>query len=264
MSVDGFGGTDSSCARILSFFDKRWMNEFPMWTKGVNLLRISFMLKHVLATVLTGLFVISAASQTNLIPIWDTNVFLTDDGALIHKLRSGETMIREKRYEEAKRLKESRPAKDDPEGHWGSAAGGYQLSLRFPKSNYAVDEPVIATVLVRNVTNSVLPYLETFLRQRPGPMDVTAAHNGSNLASKLEGGSGTVSITSTRQLKLFPQTQFKFDVNLGQIYSLTNAGEYIFQATHMFPSSSTNAPSLDISSEKVRITFTNANKQIVK
>jgi hypothetical protein len=55
------------------------------------------------------------------------------------------------------------PVKEDPEGNWGSVAGGSLLSLRFEKSLFREGEPVNAMVLLRNATNSVVRYRERFI-----------------------------------------------------------------------------------------------------
>src|SRR3954471_23859078 len=86
------------------------------------------------------------AQTTNTIP---PNLYLTDDGK-VFSFKSGQRMIRVRSIEEAKRLKESQSAEQDPDGHWGEITNGLQLSLRFEKGEYQVGEPLTAVVLLRN------------------------------------------------------------------------------------------------------------------
>ena len=60
------------------------------------------------------------------------------------------------KVKEGKKLKESLPANEYPEGKWGGIKGGFQLSMCFEKQIFTNDEPIMATILVRNVTNHVL------------------------------------------------------------------------------------------------------------
>lgn len=62
-------------------------------------------------------------------------------------------------YEEVKAAMaapENRPVALDPEGHWGKENGGYQLSVRFKKSAFSTNEPIIGSVIVRNVGERML------------------------------------------------------------------------------------------------------------
>ena len=54
--------------------------------------------------------------------------------------------------------RDSRPATDDPEGNWGSVTEGFQLSIRFGKDTFTNGEPVIASIILRNVSTNKLWY----------------------------------------------------------------------------------------------------------
>jgi hypothetical protein len=158
----------------------------------------------------------SVPPTTNSIP---PNLFLTDGGGrpLFWYRRSGERLIELSRIEEAQRSRESRPASEDPEGHWGPATNGFQLSLRFEKEAYTNGEPVVATMLVRNVSN---------VRQRYAfSARVSAAKSGSPLKRKDD--TGLTIITSYRFLH--PQTQARYQETINHVYDLT-PGEYTFWA----------------------------------
>src|SRR5215472_4660471 len=59
---------------------------------------------------------------------------------------------------QARHAKESRPAKEDPEGNWGAVNEGFQLSIRLSKSTFTNGEPVVATIILRNVHDKPLTY----------------------------------------------------------------------------------------------------------
>ncbi len=158
----------------------------------------------------------SVPAITNRIP---ANLFLTDEGPrpLFWYRGSGERLIEVRRIEEAQHSKECRPASEYPEGHWGHATNGFQLSLRFEKEVYTNGEPVVATMLVRNVSNVRQKYLF--------PARVAAAKSGSPLKRKDDIGLSI--ITSYRFLH--PQTQARYQETLNRVYDLT-PGEYTFWA----------------------------------
>jgi hypothetical protein len=153
----------------------------------------------------------SVPPTTNCIP---SNVFLTEGGLrpLFWYTRSGERLVEIRTIEAARRSRESHPASEDPEGHWGQATNGFQLSLRL-KEVYTNGEPVVATMLVRNVSNMRLQYLF--------PARVVAAKDGSRLKRKDDIGVMIVRASTA----LYPQTQARYQENLSQVYDLT-PGEY--------------------------------------
>jgi hypothetical protein len=169
----------------------------------------------------------SPPPMTNCIP---PNLFLTEAGIrpLFWYTRSGERLVEIRTIEAARGSKESRPASEDPEGHWGQATNGFQLSLRFEKEVYTNGEPVLATMLVRNVSNVQLQYLF--------PARVAATKDGSRLKRKDDIG---VARRGPARL-LYPQTQARDQENLNQVYDLT-PGEYKFWAAcdKWLPSSGT-------------------------
>jgi hypothetical protein len=158
----------------------------------------------------------SVPPTTNSIP---PNLFLTEGGPrhLFWYNHSGERLVEISTLETARRSKESRPASEDPEGHWGQATNGFQLSLRFEKEVYTNGEPVAATMLVRNVG--------TVRQQYAFPARVAAAQNGRRLKRKDDIGVTIFGPFSS----LHPQTQRRYQEDLKQVYDLT-PGEYTFWA----------------------------------
>jgi hypothetical protein len=171
---------------------------------------------------------------TNSIP---ASLFLTDDGNVFW-YKPGQRLVDVQKIEEAKKSPESRPADQDSEGHWGSPANGLQLSLRLEKQSFTNNEPVKIIMLMRNVTNQPVAYFR--------PTSVTVTKNGKLLRRKDD--TGILEITMSPETRLFPQTQHRYQENLSAIYDLSEAGEYILQATCSHP---------EVVSQKVSIVITN-------
>ena len=153
---------------------------------------------------------------TNSIP---TNLFLTDDNQVFW-YKPGQRFVAVSKIEEARHSPESRPAAQDPEGNWGEATNGFQMSIRFANTNYSVGEPVTAVVLIRNIAQKS----ETYIR----PVRIIAAKNGSVLKRKND--KGPFEITMPPQTSLFPQTQHRYGIEINNDYNLSESGEYTFQA----------------------------------
>ena len=161
------------------------------------------------------------AQTTNSIP---QNLYLTDNGKIFW-YRSGHKLVDLKAIERAELSKESRPANEDPEGNWGGATNGFQLSLRFEKTIFTNGEPVVATTLMRNVTNVEETYFY--------PIQIIATKNGCKLEPRNK--SEVIEVTVSPMKKLLPQTQCRRQINLNQEYNLSTNGEYDFQAICLHP-----------------------------
>jgi hypothetical protein len=139
--------------------------------------------------------------------------------------------------EKAKHAKDSRPAEDDPEGHWGAVAEGFQLSLRFEKDSFTNGEPVTACVILRNVSDRSLTYPYEYapdereitfilLREQARVYGVYDVRPGSTFQERLRAvrtGHGWTRVSP-------PGTQRKFFVNLNSIFGLTTNGQYVASA----------------------------------
>jgi hypothetical protein len=138
-----------------------------------------------------------------------TNFFRTDN-------RSGFD-AESKDDEERSEIKESRPADQDPDGHWGPALDGLQLSLRFKKQAYTNGENIIAIVLIRNVSSNSIDYDAMYTSAYPSPINISASKDQERLKIKKppdwHGG-------SLRRTQLPPQSQDKYEVNLNQFFEL--------------------------------------------
>lgn len=165
---------------------------------------------------------------TNVIP---QNLFLTDNGMLFWYGRSGH-VVNLKSISEAQKSLESVPADQDPQGHWGhwgQPMNGFQLSLRFAKDSYTNGEPILATVLFRNVTNRPVDFLRMSMLGRPSPINVLAFKNNGMLLVK---GGDEIDVISATPITIYPQTQCKYRLNLNNFYDLTNHGDYVFKAEY--------------------------------
>lgn len=172
---------------------------------------------------------------TNSIP---TNLFLTDDNQVFW-YKPGQRFVAVGKIEEARHSRESRPAAQDPEGNWGEATNGFQMSIRFANTNYSVGEPLTAVVLIRNVAQKS----ETYNR----PVRIIAAKNGSVLKRKND--TGPFVITMPPQTSLFPQTQHRYGIEINKDYDLSENGKYTFQAECEQP---------EVTSKKVTVLITAA------
>ncbi len=178
--------------------------------------------------------VIAGVPSTNSIP---TNLFLTDNGSLFwYKNSTGERVVHIKDIETATNSPESRPADQDPEGHWGQATNGFQISLRFEKGLFTNGESIVAITLMRNITSQPQNYFR--------PIQIVAIKDGKRLERKDKKEIDVIEITMPPETTVFPQTQQKNHVRLDQIYDLTQSGEYVFQAVCHHP---------EVTSQKVSV-----------
>jgi hypothetical protein len=154
------------------------------------------------------------AQTTNIIP---PNIFLTDDGKVFW-YKPGQRFVAVSAIEAAKKLPESRPVDQDPEGNWGAATNGFQLSLRLEKRKFTVGNPIVVTTLVRNISTNTQSYL--------GPVMIHVLKGGKTVQRI----SPIMEITVSPEVSLFPQTQRKNEETLDQIFKLSEPGEYVLQA----------------------------------
>ena len=177
-------------------------------------------MKTVIITCLFAFRLFAEAGETN-------KIFVTDDGFAIGQNRVGGYAINPKKLAQAKLLEESLPSDKFPEGNWGSTQNGFQLSLRFEKTNLIAGEFPVATMLLRNVTNQVLAYNAPFIAGRKSPVALRVIDsNGKLVEPKTE----EINIISSRDRKLYPGTQHKYQESLGNLYDLTTNGSYTVYA----------------------------------
>jgi hypothetical protein len=126
--------------------------------------------------------------------------------------------VKPQNIEEARTQRECLPAELFPEGNWGVPQDGLQLSIRFEKQSYLSGEPVLATILLRNITNRTQVLAITVGSGPAGnPVGINAIdQSGKVIAQK----TNEISIVSGRPLQIFPGTQRKFQEDVSSIYFL--------------------------------------------
>jgi hypothetical protein len=189
------------------------------------------------AALLRGLLLMPALAQTN-------RFFITDESQAPYK----EEPFSPEEVERARTALDSRPADEDPEGHWGPVAEGFQLSLRLEKESFTNGEPVTARLLLRNVSTNELRYpvafgnkdIETTLilmrgeeRVRPREELESGAPFNEQLKRVFR---GTESFWPSR-----PGTQRRFLFDLGKLFDLSGNGEYTVRAKRKIPKTGQDA-----------------------
>ncbi len=192
---------------------------------------------------------------TNSIP---QNLFLTDDGHVFWHKPSGETVVAKQKIKEAQGSAESRPADQDPEGHWGKVTDGLQLSIRIEKKTYAVGEHLVAILLLRNISDKPLKYLRLYISNQPSPINVLAEKDQKPFQPK--DTTEPVSVGAVTYLTVLPNTQHRYLVELDKYYDLGQIGEYSFKASYKGPKPGGN---MDITSETVNVTITNVSNTVI-
>jgi hypothetical protein len=144
------------------------------------------------------------------------------------------TNISEAQIERATHAKESRPVEHDPEGNWGPVLEGFQLSIRLEKASFTNGEPVIARMLLRNVTNSVRTYLVSsthdpedtlvLFRDEARVPRADEPKPGASFVERLKG----IRNGSTWHCPSPPGTQRRFVADLSKIFDLTNGNYTVF------------------------------------
>ena len=124
---------------------------------------------------------------------------------------------------------ESRPADQDPEGHWGSPTEGFQLSVRFPTNTFRVGDPIVAYAYLRNLTNSYREYILGWGDKASPACDVVITDaRGQELPSKRLFNN---LIVSARTSRVQPLMQHRYWVRLDNIVDLRHPGEYTARTT---------------------------------
>jgi len=182
-----------------------------------------------------------------------TNSFyINDESEIPHETNN---WYSRSQIENAKNALDSRPAENDPEGHWGNVTEGFQLSIRLPKSSFTNGEIISAVVTLRNVSDKILWYpvsygpdkeTEIELVQSPSFSPQTNAPQAANFLERVK----AVHAGSTGYWASTVGTQRKFEVVLNEVIDLSTNGEYIVQARRKIAKSSERAFG-DVTSGKI-------------
>ncbi len=128
--------------------------------------------------------------------------------------------------------KESRPAAQDPEGHWGGTTEGFQMSVRFEKESFHAGEPIVAIVLIRNATSRKVFYRDFISLKTDSPVcqfDVLDAQP--QPVARLDAKAPS-DITDGPHIPrvLDPGTQCRYEVKLDAKFKLDQPGKYSIRA----------------------------------
>lgn len=116
------------------------------------------------------------------------------------------------------------PADQFPEGNWGVATNGIQLSLRVDKTDYTNGETVLATILIRNVSNTIAPYHSTMVADRDGPVRFNVLSKDNHRVEPVQWGA-----VEGLSADVPPGCQRRFVERFDKDYRLTN-GTFFVQA----------------------------------
>jgi len=160
-----------------------------------------------------ALHLLATSTGTNII-------YVINDGKLFFRTNNTGYYMDPVKVEAAKTNLECLPADDFPEGNWGEPLLGYQLSLRFEKPVYATNEPINAILLIRDITNQALGYVEDDIMIEQGAAFLQVANqNDEAMPPKQErsminpGGKSSI---------LGPGSENKYEVSLDHRYQLSN------------------------------------------
>ncbi len=149
--------------------------------------------------------------------------------------------VNPEKIREAQQARECQPAEEDPGGNWGTARGGYQLSLRLEKQIFALGEAINTTVIFRNVSNQD--------QNLPGPVGiprfdtelVLTKEKGEPVRSveeeALEGLSSFERrlrkiVSSPKWSIIVPRTQVKEQARIDQLFRLSAPQTYRVQVRY--------------------------------
>ena len=165
----------------------------------------------------------------------DFPFFITDDGHVYQETTNGGRFIRPEKYREALQAKESRPANLDIEGNWGQVTFGTQVSLRFANATFSTNEPVIATLIIRNVGDQEGNYLHRADEVANslvviGPQGKPLERTDVSKPADARMASAIAAVTRIHPYFLSPGMQRKFEVDLQTHFDLSAPGRYTVYA----------------------------------
>lgn len=161
--------------------------------------------------------------------------------------------------EASRNAPESRPADADPEGHWGDIAGGFQLSARFEKQTFRLGEPVVATVIIRNVAEQIGHYRDWVgLHEDAGVCQFEILDEQKKIVTRTD-PRAPADITDGPHIPraLKPGSQCRYEVKLSEKFKLDRPGTYIVRA-HRWVHKLQGDGYVEIKSAPATITITKA------
>lgn len=135
------------------------------------------------------------------------------------------------------RPEESLPASQDPEGNWGKASEGLQLSIRFEKDSFKSGEPIVGSVLVRNTSDKSLWYFDFY---GAGADSVVCEFIVLDVEKQVVSRSQTnrwLNVKDGRNMRIevHAGTQRKYPIGIDQRFKMNTPGKYFIQAKKRVP-----------------------------
>lgn len=134
-------------------------------------------------------------------------LFVTDDGFSVVGDRNGMAKIRPEKIKESLKLRECLPASEFPEGNWGDVEKGFQLSIRLESTNVPTGGSIVATILVRNVTNQAVRCRIVNIPDRAGPVEICSEDEH---GARIEFADDGMDVISAFDQTIYPGTQRKY------------------------------------------------------
>jgi hypothetical protein len=133
----------------------------------------------------------------------------------------------------------SRPADEDPAGNWGPATQGFRLSIRLEKQTFTNGEPIVAFVLLRNVSDQHLRFPVFSERDTQGMLVLRSPDGQVSQRGQQPGASFRERASAARRGRIldWPSpvgTQRKFILDIARTFNVTN-GHYTATATRKVP-----------------------------
>ena len=187
--------------------------------------------------------------------------FIDQDGYGYLTTTNGERIVDPAYIEKAKRALDSRPAAQDPEGNWGAVVDGLQVSIRLDKKTYDTNEPIVATIIMRNVSENE----RVFDISRGLPCYITIIDpQGRKLERSDWYPKNTFQGSVQRLVKqvvhkdVYPGMQVKLQLDLRKFFNLTNSGQYTVSTKMAMYKSDLKSAMEDVSSGSTSIAITNS------
>ena len=137
----------------------------------------------------------------------------------------------EKAMEMAKNLPECRPAELDPEGNWGQIVSGFQMSIRLSTNTVAPNEPIRATVILRNTTTNSMNVI--------GPTATSIELVLLNEhKEQLSHSPHPITVSGPASLTLPERRQIKYQFDLDELIKQRSPGIYYVYAKRRIPDES--------------------------
>jgi hypothetical protein len=138
-------------------------------------------------------------------------------------VNEGTSLPRQAQVQAAVTAKESRPAKQDPEGNWSEAVNGFQLSLRVEKKSFRLDEPIWVDTFLRNVSGQ--PLKRTFVSGKGFESKLCRFLVTRDGAEPVE-RTGQEMLFALKERTLFAAAQWKCPVRLDEMFKMDTPGLY--------------------------------------